>query len=413
VRLRKVALSLRSSPTAFALAFAILVAAAAACVEREYATTVRRDSAAVTIVELPPGRVSRRSDWTVSPEPQVQIGDRAGDSPASFISISGLARLASGLIVVLDRGASELRIFDSLGAFVKKAGRAGTGPGEFQYPTLVRAPAYDSIVILDRGAVTIVASDGEIHLLPRLKVAVGQSLGMLANGRMLTRTVTVYGSSADNPHISRSPVALVLVDIVSGRKDTVEMDTLRGVVSPSANGVRRSRAVPLDLAVSAAVGTSSYVLTRGNAPEILEYGDSGDLRRILRILGPPRRLTGRQFDSAVEEQVAGALDVAGTRRLYGEIERPELYPIWQSLILDSEGLIWAERFRGTESAPVEWNIFDPDGDAFGTVAIAGRLEVRQVGAGFVLGVWRDDDGVEHVRVHQLDRTGRGSGRAVR
>jgi hypothetical protein len=125
----------------------------------------------------------------------------------------------------------------------------------------------------------------------------------------------------------------------------------------------------------------------------------------MRIGGPERRVVGREFDSAVEAQVADLADPAGTRRLYSDVRRPQAFPLWRRVVIDSEGWTWAEQFGARAEDPALWTVFDPEGEARGVVTVPQGLTVHQIGADFILGVWRDEDGVEHVRRHRLLRTG--------
>jgi len=82
-------------------------------------------------------------------------------------------------------------------------------------------------------------------------------------------------------------------------------------------------------------------------------------------------------------------------------------PAFASLRADALGWLWAEVF---EPDPVEhrdvprtWILFDPEGRARGTVSTPPGLEVIEVGADYVLGLWTSDLDVEQVRRHRLHR----------
>jgi hypothetical protein len=48
-----------------------------------------------------------------------------------------------------------------------------------------------------------------------------------------------------------------------------------------------------------------------------------------------------------------------------------------------------------------WDVFDRDGVFLGTVAHRREFTPTQIGADYVLGTWRDHDGVEQVRMYRL------------
>lgn len=90
-------------------------------------------------------------------------------------------------------------------------------------------------------------------------------------------------------------------------------------------------------------------------------------------------------------------------------------PFYSAALTDSEGHLWvrdypdadagAPRTFGTYPAGlmISWNVFDVGGTWLGTVAIPARLTVRQITSSKLVGVWRDDDDVESVRVYALSK----------
>jgi hypothetical protein len=62
-------------------------------------------------------------------------------------------------------------------------------------------------------------------------------------------------------------------------------------------------------------------------------------------------------------------------------------------------------FRLTPDEPGRWTVFDPEGRMLGTVATPARFRVFSIGTDYVLGVWRDDMDVEHVRLFTLEKPG--------
>jgi hypothetical protein len=49
-------------------------------------------------------------------------------------------------------------------------------------------------------------------------------------------------------------------------------------------------------------------------------------------------------------------------------------------------------------------VFDTDGRARGTVRTPYGLEVQEIGDTTIIGVWQNELGVEHVRLHLLHRS---------
>ena len=78
----------------------------------------------------------------------VTIGTDSGD--ASFASIRSLLYARNGELLVVDHRSKEVKVFDSMGAFLRRIGRTGAGPGEFADPYSL-AWLGDTLALLDPG----------------------------------------------------------------------------------------------------------------------------------------------------------------------------------------------------------------------------------------------------------------------
>lgn len=91
-------------------------------------TTDTLASGAVLVHHTPPDD-GIPATWRFDPE--LRIGTMDGDGPDTFGRIGDLAVHPDGRIVVLDRQAQEVRVFDPDGRHLETFGRQGGGPGEF------------------------------------------------------------------------------------------------------------------------------------------------------------------------------------------------------------------------------------------------------------------------------------------
>jgi hypothetical protein len=95
------------------------------------------------------------------------------------------------------------------------------------------------------------------------------------------------------------------------------------------------------------------------------------------------------------------------RRHLAEWPRAEHKPAISDLVVDDLGHVWVGEYRAfwmKSEAPRSWTVFDPDGRMLGRVPLPSTFVPLHIGPDFVLGVWRDDVDVEHVRVYPLART---------
>ena len=88
-------------------------------------------------------------------------------------------------------------------------------------------------------------------------------------------------------------------------------------------------------------------------------------------------------------------------RLVNEIPVRETYPAFSAIVVDTEGAVWVEDYRRSAAGSARWTVFSPDGALVAQVTTPLELEVYEIGPDYVLGLWRDADDVEHVRMYEL------------
>ena len=78
------------------------------------------------------------------------------------------------------------------------------------------------------------------------------------------------------------------------------------------------------------------------------------------------------------------------------------------MLADGDGTLWAQRFTADllTREPPTWDVFDSAGAWLGVVSTPGGMTVNAIRDGLVAGVYRDELGVEYVRVHRLVTDGR-------
>lgn len=83
----------------------------------------------------------------------------------------------------------------------------------------------------------------------------------------------------------------------------------------------------------------------------------------------------------------------------------ETRPAYADIIVDPSGAVWLELYRGEgeRDQPQEWLVLDADGAWLGTVGIPDGFSVSDITMDAVLGVWRDELGVEYPQVLRLTR----------
>jgi hypothetical protein len=82
---------------------------------------------------------------------------------------------------------------------------------------------------------------------------------------------------------------------------------------------------------------------------------------------------------------------------------PEELPFFESLVPGPHGEIWVQAYTGNRSLPTQYVVIDSTGRARGRVAVPGGSRIREAGLDYVIIVHEDNDGVESVRLHRLQR----------
>ncbi|UCG87517.1 MAG: hypothetical protein JSW71_02940 [Gemmatimonadota bacterium] len=110
-------------------------------------------------------------------------------------------------------------------------------------------------------------------------------------------------------------------------------------------------------------------------------------------------------------EIEDANDRRDARERYDEMPVAEMMPAYAELEVDDVGNLWVRNYDPDSDLSQTWTVFDPDGQMLGAVRMPADLRVTHIGVDFVLGVWRDDLDVEHVRLYELGQRMSGEQRA--
>lgn len=153
---------------------------------------------------------------------------------------------------------------------------------------------------------------------------------------------------------------------------------------------------PFGPAAAATASGDRIFVSATDSHEIREYAPDGTATRLIR-----RQVTPQPFTDAHYRQVADQFPQL-TDAL-GAIPRPSHVPLFSSLMVDREDHLWVQDYPSPGTTSVSWTVFDPRGAMLGQVALPANLRPTDIGRDYVLGVWADELGVEHVRMYPLRR----------
>ena len=91
--------------------------------------------------------------------------------------------------------------------------------------------------------------------------------------------------------------------------------------------------------------------------------------------------------------------------LFDQVQHRETMAAYGRMLVDGTGHLWVEEYlRPGDEQPL-WTVFTPEGKMLGDVETPPDLQLVQVGRDFVLGVRKDQLGVEHVQLYDLIKPG--------
>ena len=364
----------------------------------------RRDSAGVEILEALRPLWGDSGDWTIDPEPLVDLAESGSGESHQFHQVRGMVRLSDGTLAVADGGSDEIRLYSATGEFERSAGGRGDGPGEFDLIVGLTRGRGDTLVALDHSdRVALFAPDLTFVAdlaLPPFSLAVHA----LDDGALVVETEMMSLEILEGGGLVRVPTVLWRVDPDDAVTDSIG-ETAGEEQHVVVSGPRQGQTGTI-------FGRRSHVATHGGGiyhgpavtMEVEELTAAGDLVRVLRVPSFPLSL-GPEAIRAERSAMLGDDPPSWWRRTVDDIPAPSTRPAYDGLFADPSGAVWLRPFRGRseQEGPETWQVLANDGRWLGGVEFPEDFEVMGIDTDVVLGVWRDELGVEHPRVHRLER----------
>lgn len=367
------------------------------------------DSAGVTVVENPAAALEAAERWSVDPEPELDLGTVDGEAAYRFTRLADAMLLSDGRVVAADAGSGEIRYYGPDGRHLRTVGGEGSGPGEFRsLQRLVRLEG-DSVLAHDwrNRRLSIFGPSGDLVREQALGGPTPLDLrGWLADPGLVVARLRIVSRSP--PVDGRHQRTLWLVGL--DRSGTVE-DTLLsapgGETYVKSYGDRFTvTGLPFGRSTRVAVATDRLVTGYTERFEYRVREPGGDVRRIVRTEHEPRPVTDRAVDRFIDLRTEGIEREDRRRRireLYREAPTPETMPAFQDLMVDAAERVWVRAFEPFREEGSRWTVFDPDGRVRAVAELPARFTPLQIMEDRVLGRWRDELDVEHVRLYRLAR----------
>jgi len=373
-----------------------------------------RDSVGVRIMEYGGRAEAAAPTWRIDPTPTLDLGGTMSRNGPALYRIAEVLRLEDGRIVVANGGSNSLEVFAPDGTRLRSVGRSGDGPGEFRALSWVGRLKGDTLAAWDSGLgrLSLFSSSGDYvrSVSPRRPLGMyPQAVGALASGDIVLALYqpTLGKSTTRTVHLQRDTVGYAVLSRDGSARELGKVAGTDMIMSGNPAGGLMVMPLPFGRQSVATVGGERVYVTDGEQFEVAAYDARGGVRALLRAEWPRLPVTSEDVRRFRESLVTlGGEGNASLQRQQAELlDRapwPQQKPAITSLRTDPGGNLWVESpVDGPERLATRWTAFSPQGRVLGAARVPGRLDVRQVGPNWVLGIALDQNQVEHVRLHKL------------
>jgi hypothetical protein len=392
---------------------ALIAGITCACGERaSVGGPATRDSAGVRIVVYTDAALTTAPAWDLGAAPLLDLGGSDSAGGDQFHRVRSVVALPEGRVLVANAGTNELRIYDSTGRRVRTIGRSGSGPGEFRLLAWAVLAAGDSIVAYDPQLQRISVIDTALSATRTYALTVPSLRFPFARQRLSDGSILVAPEDAYTPASARGThrdsLVLHRVDHAGRAKGVfLRLPGDDRFVLPEKRGVR-SAPLAFGRSVVMASGDSTLYIGGTDEYEVRGLTLAGATRLILRVNRSARPVTGDLIDAYKRRElsrVEGKEWLSFFTAIYDSMSYPATMPHLSALRVDDRERLWVRDYPVHPDSTPAWRVFDAVGNLVAMVTVPASFDILTIAADRVLGVWRDENDVEHVRVYRLRRTG--------
>jgi hypothetical protein len=392
------------------LLYLVAVAGIAACGGEPADHFTLRDSAGIAVAESHGQAWTPEAAWSIAAEPILRIGTVEGPPEDQLHDVQGAVRLDDGTLVIANAGSNEIRFYDNLGRHIRSVGRDGDAPGEYRRISGLGAGPGDSLWVYDYGTrrFTVLTARGDVVRLVTLGATLSapNAVGRLADGSFIIKEQWASSLQGEwQPGLTRGTTAVTRLLADGSAFDTLATVLGREVFLSDENGRAVMGAPLFARASSATVSGNDVYLGNQTTFEILRYSADGDLRRIIRVPNADLSITQEEVDLVIARELASVPESRHpmVRTHLESMAMPPTRPAYGRLHVDQDGNLWTAEPTRYPYPARSWTVFDTDGRLLGVVTMPESLRLQQAGSDWVLGVWRDELGVEYVSLHTLHK----------
>lgn len=383
----------------------LLVPFVAACAETsgEATTTATFDTlpnGAVLVHNTAEGVWDSASAWRFVEE--TRIGAIDGDGPDVFGDVRDIEPDALGRVWILDSQAKAIRVFEQDGRFVRTIGRAGSGPGELEYPIGIEFDPQGRAWVLDpdNGRFTVYDTAGGYVASHRRE---SMSTPWIWRGGITNAGVVFdFDNAYDGEHPEGREV-LIRYDSAGVVRDTLPLPAFAQATYELRNDGTLMQTAPVPFAPRLGWQLApDGALWFGSTGEyrLVSRGVEGDTLRIVEKDWTPLPVTAEERDERLSADYLQEMKRRGADIDPGRV--PANKPAWGSFWFDDLGYLWVIPTQQNEGELIV-DVFDPDGRFLGELSF-GDLKlgmIPTVRGDRLYTVVRDELGVPYVVIGRL------------
>lgn len=347
---------------------------------------------------------SARAFADVEPDPALSLGGPDVSGPAQFFDIRGIYVDPEGRIWTADGGSQELRIFQPDGSHWKTRGGRGEGPGEFQRIRLLGALPGESVALWDDGNPRLTVFDPQGELVRTVRGEWGDdppphAIDVFPDGSILAKKPVVLWAGALSPgDLLGDTVSLIRVNLEDRAEEVVGR-------APGPLWVFTGTSqIPVPFTINAPFALrGEEVHTAVGADFQIQVFLDGHLTETYGVDRAPREVTREEVEAYVALYEEGISDPGQRNEYLSTVDhpaQPSHLPSYDRLVVADDGNVWAQIYTPDRSGPT-WDVYSPAGEWLGQVELPDGFSLSEVHQGKLVGVWRDELGVEYVRVYRL------------
>lgn len=367
-------------------------------------------TAAVLVVACadPDSATPEPQPWSLSAEPDLIIGED-GTPESEFTRINAVIPLPGGELLIADAGGPALKVFSESGEYRRAIGGQGEGPGEFRSIFWVVLEG-DTLIVHDFRIrrLTLLHLDGTL-----LKVVVPRPHGLLASvsaqARMPDGRWLVSGVKS---HEGEMPTGVVRDTFTFGllpASGEGEVEYFHRDPTGSMVRVEGINAGVLGFASSWPLGRrlgDRIVVLRPETGMMTIYDANGVREAAIPLPMPMRPITGSERSRLRAEAIE---DAGPERRAFAEARFadgavPEYYPAFASVLTDGEERLWFEAWEHEPPPARRYSVVSIAGEWIAEITMPPAFQPLTIGPDWVLGIHRDEDGVQRVMRYRLERS---------